>query len=923
MTILARAVFPWRALLLAAVVCASGGGVLAQRLERERSVSPASATSGPLQKSLAALPLAAQGPASAALGADRAAFQVSPLGAETYAARNARQDLSARFSRSGVIVSSQGLRASLKLRSVAYDDSVRPIAPARPSANGNRVTYERAGISEWYANGPLGLEQGFTVGASAPAHVVALTLTLDLSTNASTSRSRDGQSLQLTRASRSLSYDGLLVTDASGRRLSSGLELSGNRVLIHVAARGARYPLRIDPLIQQGNKLVPSDETGPGSEAGTSVALSADGNTALIGGIGDEPHGKPMEGAAWVFTRSGSTWTQQGPKLTGGGEQGEGQFGISAALSADGNTALIGGINDETAGKQVGAAWVFTRSGSTWTQQGPKLAGGAEEGTNGRFGKSVALSGDGNTALVGAYFDENAKKEPQGGSAFVFTRSGATWTHQGAKLIGSAEAGTAEFGISVALSADGNTALVGGPNDEGKAKLSMSGAAWVFTRSGSTWAQQGSKLTGTGESGPGELGWSVALSADGNTALAGAPADEDGAAFAFARAGSTWTQQGSKLTPSDATPGASFGSGVALSADGTLALIGGPVDKDSAVPTGAAWEFGRTGSTWAQQLGKILGSGEAPESEFGAVVALSADGDTALLGGPIDALNTGAAWVFVHPPMEASTASPSGVGYSTATLNGSAIRDASATAHFEYGTSSAYGNSTAPQAVAPLYPGGPIVPSPLAVQSLSANVAALSPSTTYHFRLVVQNSAGTSVGRDQTFTTLPTPACACGPRSNPPPSKPVLSNLSQSHARWRVGNAAAHLSASDPIRTARAAKPKPKAKARRAPLGTTFSFTLNVAASVKLTFSHAVTGRKVKRRCVAQTKRNRAKPSCKRTVTLPKTLSFSGHAGSDKIAFQGVVGGTRLAPGTYTVALLATGAGLTSAPKSLTFTIVK
>ncbi len=168
--------------------------------------------------------------------------------------------------------------------------------------------------------------------------------------------------------------------------------------------------MHVDPLIQQGNKLVPSDETGPGSEAGTSVALSADGNTALIGGIGDEPHGKPMEGAAWVFTRSGSTWTQQGPKLTGGGEQGEGQFGISVALSADGNTALIGGINDETASKQVGAAWIFTRSGSTWTQQGPKLTGGSEEGTNGRFGKSVALSADGNTALVGAYFDENAKK---------------------------------------------------------------------------------------------------------------------------------------------------------------------------------------------------------------------------------------------------------------------------------------------------------------------------------------------------------------------------------------------------------------------------------------------------------------------------------------------------------------------------------
>jgi hypothetical protein len=918
-------VFPWRALLLAAIVCTSVGGVVAQL----RGGEPSGLAIGtPPQKSLAALPLAAEGPVSAAVGAGRMAFRVSPLGAGTFAAHNARQELGARFSRSGVTVSSHALRLSLRLRSIAYGDSVRPVAPIEPVANGNRVTYAHPGVSEWYANGPLGLEQGFTVGA--PRRMSAdgkLTLALDLSANAGTSLSNDGRTLRVGRATRALRYDGLVVTDASGRRLAGGLALRGNRLLIHIAALGARYPLRIDPLVQQGSKLVPSDETGPGSEAGTSVALSADGNTALIGGIGDEPHGKPMEGAAWVFTRSGSTWTQQGPKLTGGGEQGEGQFGISVALSADGNTALIGGINDETGGKQVGAAWVFTRSGPTWTQQGPKLTGGPEEGTNGRFGKSVALSADGNTALVGSYFDENAKKEPQGGSAFVFTRSGATWKHEGAKLTGSGEEGTAEFGISVALSADANTAMIGGPNDEGKAKLAMSGAAWVFTRSGVNWTQQGPKLTGTGESGPGELGWSVALSADGNTALAGAPADGDGAAFAFARAGSAWTQQGAKLSPSDATSGAGFGSGVALSADGTLALIGGPVDKDSAVPTGAAWEFGRTGSSWAQQLRKRLGSGEAPESEFGAAVALSADGDTALLGGPIDALNTGAAWAFVNPPLGSTTSAASNVGSSTALLNGSAIRGASATAHFEYGPTSAYGSSTAPQAVEPLYPGGPIVPAIAIDQLLSANVAGLSPTTTYHFRLVVQNSAGTSVGVDRTFTTVPVP-CACVGHEPSPALRPILSSISQTHARWRAGGAAARLSASlsasasGGSRTAGTAKSKPKAKVRRPPLGTTFSFTLNTAASVRFTFTQLVGGRRVNGRCVAQSGKNRHKRPCKRTISR-MAFSVNGQPGARKLAFQGTARGKRLPPGPYEVTLVASDAGLSSAPKSLSFTIVR
>jgi hypothetical protein len=115
------------------------------------------------------------------------------------------------------------------------------------------------------------------------------------------------------------------------------------------------------------------------------VALSSEGNTALIGGDLDDSG----VGAVWVFTRSGSTWTQQGGKLTGSGEIGKGLFGYSVALSSDGDTALIGGIGDNGG---AGAAWVFTRSGSTWTQQGEKLTGSGRDQAKGDFGFSVALS---------------------------------------------------------------------------------------------------------------------------------------------------------------------------------------------------------------------------------------------------------------------------------------------------------------------------------------------------------------------------------------------------------------------------------------------------------------------------------------------------------------------------------------------------
>ncbi len=413
------------------------------------------------------------------------------------------------------------------------------------------------------------------------------------------------------------------------------------------------------PLFQQGTKLTGGEESGEG-RFGRSVAVSADGDTALVGG----PRDSSEAGAVWVFTRSGSTWTQQA-KLTGGEESGAGHFGRGVALSADGNTALIGAPN----GGGGGAAWVFTRSGSTWTQQA-KLTGAGESG-NGWFGQSVALSANGDTALIGGYVDHSDT-----GAAWVFERSGAgasaTWEQQGAKLTGGEEeSGVGEFGWSVALSAEGDTALIGGRKDEGGV-----GAAWVFTRTGSgagaSWAQQGAKLTGgEEESGVGELGQSVALSAEGDTALIGGYHDDsgDGAAWVFTRtgsgAGASWAQQGAKLTGAGEAGRGYFGDAVALTPDGATALIGGVKDNEQ---RGAAWLFTRSGSgagaSWAQQGEKLTGGEEeSGKGEFGWSVALSGDGDTALVGGIGDSNWAGAVWIFGNEPPapeSPSSGSPSG-----------------------------------------------------------------------------------------------------------------------------------------------------------------------------------------------------------------------------------------------------------------------
>ena len=193
------------------------------------------------------------------------------------------------------------------------------------------------------------------------------------------------------------------------------------------------------------------------------MSLSADGNTAIVGGWADNS----SAGAAWVWTRSGGAWTQQGTKLVGSGAGGPAYQGNSVSLSADGNTAIVGGPLDNN---YAGAAWVWTRSGGVWTQQGPRLVGSGAVGFA-EQGLSVSLSADGNTAIVGGFQDNGAA-----GAAWVWTRSGGVWTQQGARLVGSGAVETACQGGSVTLSADGTTAIVGGPCDN-----SWTGAAWVFT----------------------------------------------------------------------------------------------------------------------------------------------------------------------------------------------------------------------------------------------------------------------------------------------------------------------------------------------------------------------------------------------------------------------------------------------------------
>jgi len=381
---------------------------------------------------------------------------------------------------------------------------------------------------------------------------------------------------------------------------------------------------------QQGLKLVGSGAAAPALQ-GDAISLSADGNTAIVGGRQDNGY----IGAVWIWVRSNGVWSQQGPKLVASDGTANGQQGTSVGLSADGNTAIVGGWLDN---ESVGAAWIWVRSNGVWSQQGPKLVA-PDTVTKAHQGISVALSGDGDTAIVGGNLDGGR------GAAWVWKRNGSVWSRQGAKLVGTDSVNSSNAGYSVALSADGSTAIVGGPKDGGN----DDGAAWIWTRSGDVWTQQGPKLVGSGGIFAPEQGTSVSLSADGNTAIVGGMYDNVsiGAAWVWTRSGGVWTQQGPKLVGSDFVGRSLQGVSISLSGDGNTALIGGVGD---AAFTGATWVFRRNGTVWTQQGNKILGSAAVGSANQGIAVDLSADGTTAIVGGYGDDTNAGAVWVFTAPP---------------------------------------------------------------------------------------------------------------------------------------------------------------------------------------------------------------------------------------------------------------------------------
>jgi hypothetical protein len=544
----------------------------------------------------------------------QAAYKVRPSGDGTYRSASVAQRLDLEFSPAEARLKGRNPQddVAFRLKGYGYARHLRTPDPAQLSANGNRVEYRRGGITEWYVNGPAGLEQGFTLTERPPGATdnqpLTIALNIDGEMQPAMSPARDAVLLQ-SDGRTVFRYAGLEARDARGREVASHLEVRGREIRLVVEDRGANYPLTIDPTVSTWTETTQlTDAAGLGGLDGFGSSVAVSGNIAVIGAPSSSP------GAAYVFVFSGGSWSEQ-QKLTASDAASNDAFGVSVAVS--GSTLVVGASGQNS---NRGAAYVFVQNGSSWSQQQKLTASDGVAGDG--FGYSVSISG--NKVLVGA-----SEKNTNTGAAYVFVSSNGTWSQQ--QVLNSSNSISGDvFGVAVSIS--GNIALVGASeHNHGQ------GAAYTFTTNGTVWMLQ-QELTASDGAAGAFFGQAVSLS--GATAVIGASQSAmHGEAYIFSENQDVWSQQ-LVLVASDASNNAGFGNSVSIS--GKVALVG--------AQNGAAYIF--AGKTWLQQA-EVTNSGTSvavnggaalvgTEGGFvntyrqaGSTIALSASPNPAVFGTPV------------------------------------------------------------------------------------------------------------------------------------------------------------------------------------------------------------------------------------------------------------------------------------------------
>ncbi len=626
----------------------------------------------PTGSSSSATTWAAKGAISSSIGGDQASFHVSRARGGLIA-ENAPQRLKAHFDRRGVLVRTGATTFGFQLLAYGNPGHTTPVTPAAPQAHANRVTYPHGNVTEWYANGPLGLEQGFDV-RTPPTTTTGGQLTLVLGLHGNARASADGHGgLSLTGpGAQRLSYTGLTATDARGRVLGTSLTTADDRAVIHVDTAGAMYPLRIDPFIQVAKF---SDPGLPDQGQLGAFDVDVKGTTAVAAVT--TPTATAPPGAVDVFVANSGRWelgATRVAQLTGAADE---AFGTSVALSADAKTiavgaplATVGMVSGE------GKVYVFEQPAGGWTgtitMPTATLTGTPVGGFSDSLGKSVSISSDGSLIAAGAPGRASSAIDPNVGAVLVFARPAMHWTNQAAPQAtlthGLGRTGD-QLGFSVALSGNGTTVVAGAPFfGNAGSNLPFLGEAWVFQQppGGFVDNTNPNAVLLAPNSQPNDFfAEAVAISDDAKTIVAGATgvANGRGAAFVYTSPTGIWTSAPAASATLMSSDGQQEGVGRSVATDGRVVVVGPfTVAIGGNMGQGAAYVFVEPAGGWASETETqrlVAGDGQAGDGLGGTVgisngtVVASASGTD--IGGH---QNVGSIYAFGSFPSTAISIAP-------------------------------------------------------------------------------------------------------------------------------------------------------------------------------------------------------------------------------------------------------------------------
>jgi hypothetical protein len=559
---------------------------------------------------LSSLPLAAQGPVSAALGRADSAYWVRDL-----TAANPLSRMRIRFAEGMVTVTSA--RGHVRFSSPGL---------GAPSADANRITYRSGNLTETYANGPLGLEQSFVVERGASGRV-----TIPMTLGGNLRASLASGAVLLTGAGTTLRYSGLVATDARGRRLPAAIHLNGHRLLLSVDARNAVYPLRVDPFVASGNL---NEANPPSDHFGYSAAVS--GSTIAVGAPAHQVGSNPGQGAVFVFTEPSTGWASSTTSKIMTASDGATNNELGYTVATNGTTIVSG-----ASGK--GAAYVFAEHNGAW----PATQTAEMTVTPGDGGYiPVAISPDGKT-IVGGDETATVSGNAEQGEVLAFTEPAGGW-------------GAATPAVATLTAKDGTTGTSLGlevaASDDAIAAVGPVTPVYVFTKT-TAWAT-GTQAAELQDGSPQQAGsGALAVSPDGKTIVISAQYLNPGEVFVFAENGTSWGNESAPsatLTAKGGAIGDNFGFDVGASDDAiAISAPGETVGSNPAI--GAVYVYDEPMAGWSGDLtqNQELTPATTTAGEVG--YSLGFDGATIVAGAGGRQLG---AFVFTNPAEGGATAPP-------------------------------------------------------------------------------------------------------------------------------------------------------------------------------------------------------------------------------------------------------------------------